>query len=488
MDNMHFADFLRERRRKCGLTQAQLGALAGVSDKAVSKWENGTARPQSRILARVCEILDISADELLSGRYHFDQEYIQGGSIMKKKIWKSVYQRAHALYGDCLPLEVGSRLLTEEKLMESNDIILHLDALAAVLAEAKRLHEPAEVRNGIGSLFAAWLMEVSEFNPLGAHYHCPQCRRAEFVRCGEDGWDLPAKRCSCGSEMRGDGHQIPIEDNRWEGQFYDLSVTPEFFDRAKQVIREYFHQEKVIEIGQGETSTWLCILPKGTPDNPGWDSMDIYQRCYSLNQYPRFVVCQSPTMARRRALEQSTGTSVSRIDWLADAVREYLLAGDADEVSWVGSDFWKPVRELLRPSSWRALMWMAGISDGWHETAELLRQGIPFSRLPNTRGDLFLAIQKKLMEQGISDSGLARELVRKAGRGQGKKPFSAELRAQLLQLGLEEWLVDDVEKAWFGHKDNSLTKVKYAAVRAWYHLHYPDVLEQVLKEEKNRSC
>ena len=76
MDNMHFADFLRERRRKCGLTQAQLGALAGVSDKAVSKWENGTARPQSRILARVCEILDISADELLSGRYHFDEEYI----------------------------------------------------------------------------------------------------------------------------------------------------------------------------------------------------------------------------------------------------------------------------------------------------------------------------------------------------------------------------------------------------------------------------
>ena len=47
MKEVSFGMFLRSLREENGLSQAQLGRLAGVSDKAVSKWESDAARPQS---------------------------------------------------------------------------------------------------------------------------------------------------------------------------------------------------------------------------------------------------------------------------------------------------------------------------------------------------------------------------------------------------------------------------------------------------------
>lgn len=41
MRDYSFGNFISALRERCGLSQYQLGALVGVSDKAVSKWENG---------------------------------------------------------------------------------------------------------------------------------------------------------------------------------------------------------------------------------------------------------------------------------------------------------------------------------------------------------------------------------------------------------------------------------------------------------------
>ena len=48
-------EFLRKKRQQCGLTQYQLGMLLKVSDKAVSKWENGLAKPKSQLLHPLSE-------------------------------------------------------------------------------------------------------------------------------------------------------------------------------------------------------------------------------------------------------------------------------------------------------------------------------------------------------------------------------------------------------------------------------------------------
>lgn len=43
MDNIKFGKFIREARQGKGLTQKQLAESLHVSDKAVSKWENGVS-------------------------------------------------------------------------------------------------------------------------------------------------------------------------------------------------------------------------------------------------------------------------------------------------------------------------------------------------------------------------------------------------------------------------------------------------------------
>lgn len=44
MDNYEFSRRIVELRRQKGLSQKQLGEMLGVSNKAVSKWENGVSQ------------------------------------------------------------------------------------------------------------------------------------------------------------------------------------------------------------------------------------------------------------------------------------------------------------------------------------------------------------------------------------------------------------------------------------------------------------
>lgn len=57
-----------EKRKEKGLSQKELGALLGVSNKAVSKWETGASLPKTETLVRLSEVLDTSVQELLSGK------------------------------------------------------------------------------------------------------------------------------------------------------------------------------------------------------------------------------------------------------------------------------------------------------------------------------------------------------------------------------------------------------------------------------------
>ena len=66
MQDIEFGNRLYRLRKKAGLSQAQLGEKVGVSNKAVSKWENGLAKPGLEIVHRLADTLSVSVDELLS--------------------------------------------------------------------------------------------------------------------------------------------------------------------------------------------------------------------------------------------------------------------------------------------------------------------------------------------------------------------------------------------------------------------------------------
>lgn len=66
MKNYNFGNYICEHREKKGLTQSQLGERLEVSNKAVSKWENGGAYPSSELMLPLAKELGVSLEELYS--------------------------------------------------------------------------------------------------------------------------------------------------------------------------------------------------------------------------------------------------------------------------------------------------------------------------------------------------------------------------------------------------------------------------------------
>ena len=67
MNQVKIGKFIAECRKKNNLTQMQLAEKLNITDRAISKWENGKAMPDSSIMLELCAELKISVNELLSG-------------------------------------------------------------------------------------------------------------------------------------------------------------------------------------------------------------------------------------------------------------------------------------------------------------------------------------------------------------------------------------------------------------------------------------
>ena len=65
MNDYKFGNRLYELRKKCKLSQSELGAMVGVTNKAVSKWEMGNAKPTMDIMGKLSAIFNVKIEELM---------------------------------------------------------------------------------------------------------------------------------------------------------------------------------------------------------------------------------------------------------------------------------------------------------------------------------------------------------------------------------------------------------------------------------------
>lgn len=75
MNQNMIGEFIQVSRKEKGLTQKELAEQINVSDKTISKWENGNSTPDTSILSSLCQALDISVNELVSGRKLPPEDY-----------------------------------------------------------------------------------------------------------------------------------------------------------------------------------------------------------------------------------------------------------------------------------------------------------------------------------------------------------------------------------------------------------------------------
>ena len=67
MDQIKIGKFIAALRKEKGLTQEQLGETLGVTNKTISRWENGNYMPDVEMLLLLSEKFGVSINELISG-------------------------------------------------------------------------------------------------------------------------------------------------------------------------------------------------------------------------------------------------------------------------------------------------------------------------------------------------------------------------------------------------------------------------------------
>ena len=75
MDQVKVGKFIAQLRKEQGFTQEELGQKIGVTNKTVSRWENGNYMPDIELLIPLGEALGVSVTELLAGERLSDEQF-----------------------------------------------------------------------------------------------------------------------------------------------------------------------------------------------------------------------------------------------------------------------------------------------------------------------------------------------------------------------------------------------------------------------------
>jgi len=67
MDQIKIGNFIKQKRKEKNITQNELSEKLNITNRAISKWENGICMPDSGIIPKLCEILNITINDLFSG-------------------------------------------------------------------------------------------------------------------------------------------------------------------------------------------------------------------------------------------------------------------------------------------------------------------------------------------------------------------------------------------------------------------------------------
>lgn len=101
MNYNKIGEFIAKERKDKKLTQAKLAELIFVSEKTISKWENGNGIPDTNSLPKLCEIFGVSLNELLNGERMIEEDKQQMDKLLldmakeigekNKIIWTSMW-------------------------------------------------------------------------------------------------------------------------------------------------------------------------------------------------------------------------------------------------------------------------------------------------------------------------------------------------------------------------------------------------------------
>ena len=165
MDQTRIGRFIADRRKKASLTQMQLAEKLNITDRAISKWENGKSLPDSSIMLELCDVLGISVNDLLSGEVVTMENY---NKEIEKNLLDMIKQKEQA----------DKRLAAAEVFIGiTATIVLFALVFVAAFVQMETWLKIALIVSGF-ILFLAGCFYALRLEQVAGFYMCKHCKHS----------------------------------------------------------------------------------------------------------------------------------------------------------------------------------------------------------------------------------------------------------------------------------------------------------------------
>ena len=485
------------------------------------------------VVANTNKIADMieTVNPIPDGNYfpHIDGE----NDELKEKSFK----KAHEIYGSPLPNFVSDRLDEELSIVLENDYAVHYMIAERIVSFSKSKGYPTTPRGAVGASFIAYLLGITNINPLAPHYLCPTCKHAEFST-KKSGAMLSKKNCPvCNTVMHKDGHQIPFEvflgicGDRYPD--IDINISPAIQEDVKEYLKDLFGKERVFAVGTVgtlyEKTAWAMLRkycdekgvefgkeeseriiqtcigvkrsngvhPGGMFIVPKEHEIEDFSPLHYIDEEQPLPVTQIPFSAlhdlllkvdilcylvpeKIRYLSERTGIDFEDVPLDDEKVYELFSRTDTDGIPEFSTPFMKDLLKLTKPKDFYDILKINGLTHGtntWKDNAaDLLASGT--CKLTDTiafRDDIMLDLIAYGMDK--KDAFFIMEHVRK-GKG-----LTSEQEEMMRALSVPDWYIDSCKKIFYLFPKAHAVAYTIAAVRfGWYKVYYPEIFDQMMED------
>jgi len=196
MNQIKIGKFIQEKRKEKNITQSELAEKLNITDRAISKWENGMCMPDVGTIPELCQILDITINDLFSGEV---VDMKENEKILEQNLLEMTRQKE----------ERDKQLLTLEIFIGIVSTVVLLGSILLVgMLELSKL--PATILITISSIiFAVGMGFALRIEQIAGYYECANChhkyvptyqsilwaqhinrtRKLKCPKCGKKSWN-----------------------------------------------------------------------------------------------------------------------------------------------------------------------------------------------------------------------------------------------------------------------------------------------------------
>lgn len=449
----------------------------------------------------------------------------------EEKLCSIATEKAKELYGTNPPEIIKERLEWELNAICENKYATQYIIAKAIVDKSKSSGYIVGNRGMVGSSLVAFLLGITEINPLPPHYYCTDCDYIEFNEDEFCGADMARKICpKCGAELNRDGYNIPVEmfmgiDGTKEPDI-DLNLAENVREECAKTLCELFGDDHIIRAGTISTYAEktaesiykeycektnknhskdekknilnkLTSVKRTTGLHPGGEiiipqckeifdytpiqypanniASGIYTTHFNYHELSRYLlkldILIHDTMTILKRLEDATGLKPKDIPVDDKETFDYINSPDVNDVPEFSTEFVKEkLVSVIKPKCMDDLIRISGISHGtgtWLDNAENLIQDIDITDLISCRDDVMLFLQKNGYEK--EEAYKIAERVRK-----GKQLTEEQYQSMLDNPKIPDWYPESCNRILYSFPRAHAAVYALNAYRiAYYKTHYP---------------